>query len=60
VTHACNPNYSGGRDQEDHGSKPTGENSSGDFMSKKYHYKKGLAEWLKVKALCSNSSAAKN
>jgi hypothetical protein len=22
VAHACNPNYSGGRDQEDHGSKP--------------------------------------
>jgi hypothetical protein len=22
VTHACNPNYSGGRDQEDHGLKP--------------------------------------
>jgi hypothetical protein len=22
VAHACNPRYSGGRDQEDHGSKP--------------------------------------
>jgi hypothetical protein len=22
VAHACNPSYSGGRDQEDHGSKP--------------------------------------
>jgi hypothetical protein len=28
VTNACNPSYSGGRDQEDHGSKPTWENSS--------------------------------
>jgi hypothetical protein len=25
---ACNPSYSGGRDQEDHGSKPVRENSS--------------------------------
>jgi hypothetical protein len=23
VAHACNPSYSGGRDQEDHSSKPT-------------------------------------
>jgi hypothetical protein len=23
VAHACNPRYSGGRDQEDHGSRPT-------------------------------------
>jgi hypothetical protein len=23
VAHACNPSYSGGRDQEDRGSKPT-------------------------------------
>jgi hypothetical protein len=22
LAHACNPNYSGGEDQEDHGSKP--------------------------------------
>jgi hypothetical protein len=35
VAHACNPSYSGDRDQEDHGSKPA------------YH-KKGLVEWLKV------------
>jgi hypothetical protein len=24
VAHTCNPRYSGGRDQEDHGSKSTG------------------------------------
>jgi hypothetical protein len=28
VAHACNPSYSGGRDQEDHGLKPTRANSS--------------------------------
>jgi hypothetical protein len=28
VAHVCNPNYSGGRDQEDHGSKPDQANSS--------------------------------
>jgi hypothetical protein len=28
VAHTCNPNYSGGRDQEDNGSKPARTNSS--------------------------------
>jgi hypothetical protein len=28
VAHACHPNYSGGRDQEDHGSKSAQANSS--------------------------------
>jgi hypothetical protein len=28
VTHACNPSYSGGRDQEDHDSKPAQTDSS--------------------------------
>jgi hypothetical protein len=28
VAHACNLNYSGGRDQENHGLKPAGANSS--------------------------------
>jgi hypothetical protein len=30
VTHACNPSYSGGRDQEDRCSKPAWANSSQD------------------------------
>jgi hypothetical protein len=34
VAHACNPSYSGGRDQEDHGSKPAQENSSRELISK--------------------------
>jgi hypothetical protein len=50
VTHTYNPSYSGGRDQEDHGSKPAWANSSRDPMSKKAHHKKknGVVEWLKV------------
>jgi hypothetical protein len=48
VVHPYNPSYSGGRDQEDHGSKPIQINSSRDPISKKIHHKKGLMEWLKV------------
>jgi hypothetical protein len=33
VAYACNPSYTGGRDQED---------------KKKTHHKRGLVEWLKV------------
>jgi hypothetical protein len=44
VAHACNPGYSGGRDQEDRGSKPAQANSS---QEKKNHNKE-LVEWLKV------------
>jgi hypothetical protein len=58
MAHFCNPSYSGGRDQEDHGSKPALANSSGDpIWKKKKNTKKGLAEWLKVKALSSNPSS---
>jgi hypothetical protein len=35
VTHTCNPSYSGGRDQEDHSSKPAPANSVQDPISKK-------------------------
>jgi hypothetical protein len=34
VAHACNPSYSGGRDQEDRGLKPAWANSSRDPISK--------------------------
>jgi hypothetical protein len=34
VTHACNPSNSGGRNQEDYGSKPARANSSPDPISK--------------------------
>jgi hypothetical protein len=35
VAYACNPSYSGGRDQEDGGSKPARVNSLRDPISKK-------------------------
>jgi hypothetical protein len=34
VAHTFNPSYSGGRDQEDHGLKPTWANSSGNPILK--------------------------
>jgi hypothetical protein len=34
VTHACNPSYVGGGDQENHGLKPAQANSSGDPILK--------------------------
>jgi hypothetical protein len=57
VAHACNPSYSGSRDQEDRGSKPAQANSSQHPNSKKPFTKKiGLEEWLEVEALSSSSS----
>jgi hypothetical protein len=66
VAHACNPNYSGGRDQEDGGLRPAPAKSLQDPISKKKKKKKrkppsqkragGVA---KVKALSSNPSTAK-
>jgi hypothetical protein len=38
--HACNPSYSGGRDQEDRGLKPAQANSWQDPISKKTHHRK--------------------
>jgi hypothetical protein len=51
VAHACNPSYSGGRDQEDQGSKLAWANS---FCSKKKKSPKSLVEWLKMKAQSSS------
>jgi hypothetical protein len=45
VAHACYPSYSGGRDQEDCGSKPALANSSQAPISK-VPSPKGLVEWL--------------
>jgi hypothetical protein len=59
VAYACNPSYSGGRDQEDHGLKPIWANSSHDHLEKPFT-KIGLVEWIKVKALSSSSSTAKS
>jgi hypothetical protein len=41
VAHSCNPSYSGGRDREDHGSKPAHVNSLRDLISKNSLQKKG-------------------
>jgi hypothetical protein len=49
--HACNPSYSGGRDQEHHCSKPAWANSSQDPISKNKkteNLTKRLVVWLKV------------
>jgi hypothetical protein len=37
VAHICNPSHTGGRDKEDHGSKPVQANSSRDPTWKKNH-----------------------
>jgi hypothetical protein len=59
VAHACNPGYSGGRDQEDCGSKSAWANSSVRPYLEKPFTKIGLVLWLKVRALSSSPSAAK-
>jgi hypothetical protein len=41
VAHTCDPGYSGGRDQEDHGLKPAQANSCRDPISKRPITKKG-------------------
>jgi hypothetical protein len=45
--------------QEDHGSKPAQVNSLQEPILKNSFTKKGLMEWLKVKALSSSPSTAK-
>jgi hypothetical protein len=58
VAHAYYPSYSGGRDQEDNGSKPVWASSSmGPYLEKPFT-KVGLVEWLKVKALSSSPSTS--
>jgi hypothetical protein len=41
VAHACNPSYSGGKDQEDHGLRPAQANISRDPISKNPITKQG-------------------
>jgi hypothetical protein len=59
VAHACNPSYSGGRNQEHHSLKLAQANSLCGPILKKPFTKKVLVEWLKVKALSSSPSTAK-
>jgi hypothetical protein len=47
VAHAYNPNYSGGRDQEDQVSKPAQTNSSGRPYLQNTHHKKGVGPEFK-------------
>jgi hypothetical protein len=50
VVYACNPRYSGGRDQEDRSSKSAQAKSSvRPYLEKPLT--EGLVEWLKVKGL---------
>jgi hypothetical protein len=55
VGHACNPSYSGGRDQEDCGSKPAQANSSG----RPYLEKPFTKNWIGGVAQGSSPSTAK-
>jgi hypothetical protein len=50
VAHTCNPSLSGGRDQEDHGSKPAQANSAEDPVLKTPNTKTGLVELLKLQS----------
>jgi hypothetical protein len=59
VAHTCNPSYSGDRDQEDRGLKPTPEKEIARPYLEQTLHKKGLVEWLKVKALNSSLSTTK-
>jgi hypothetical protein len=43
VAHICNPSYTGGRDQEDHGSKPVWANSLQNLSQKTLH--RGWGQW---------------
>jgi hypothetical protein len=46
VAQACNPSYSGGRDQKDRGSKPAWANSSQDpILIKPFTKKKKIYSW---------------
>jgi hypothetical protein len=60
VAHACNPSYSGGRDQETCGSKPAQANSSTrPYLENKTLHKNGADGVLKMNILSSSSSTTK-
>jgi hypothetical protein len=56
MAHACKPSYSGGRDQEDWGACQIVFKT---LSRKKPFTKIGLVKWLKVKAMSSSPSTAK-
>jgi hypothetical protein len=55
VAHACNPNYLGDRDHENHNSRPAQVNSSPDPMSKILNTKKGWQSGSSSKSVCLTS-----
>jgi hypothetical protein len=59
VVLACKPSYSGGRDQEDQGSKPAWKIVSWDLILKNSFTKTELVEWFNVKALSSSPRTEK-
>jgi hypothetical protein len=59
VAYTCNPSYSGGRDQEDCGSKLARAKKFMRHYLKKPFTKIRLEEWLKAKAPSSRPSTAK-
>jgi hypothetical protein len=59
VVHACNPSYSGGRDQEDCGSKPDQANSSSVPILKKPTTKKGWQSGSRCRPELNPSAAKK-
>jgi hypothetical protein len=56
VAHACNPSYSGGRDQEDRVRRQPGQIVPETLCRKKTLTEIGLVEWLKLWVLSSNPS----
>jgi hypothetical protein len=59
VAHACNPSYSGGRDQENRSSKPAWANSLQDPILKEPITNIALVEWLQGEGLSSIPSTEK-
>jgi hypothetical protein len=57
VAHACNPSYSGGREQEDHGPKAVQANSSQDSILKKPDTERAYGVVQVVKCLPSKCEA---
>jgi hypothetical protein len=59
MAHTCNPNYSGGRDQEDHRFKARmGKSLIRSYLEKPFT-KIELVRWLKVKTLSSSPSTVR-
>jgi hypothetical protein len=58
MAHTCNPNLSGGRDQDNYDFKLSWVKGLWDPILKKTLHKKGLVEWLREYNLSSRLSSA--